>query len=77
MATALGWGFFLPLAYVLGVALEGGLTGAWIGSLICVCALLLVRRFRSGAWKRISIFEKYSFGLDGWRRIRRGVGRGR
>ena len=55
MATALGWGFFVPLACVLGVALEGGLTGAWIGGLVYVCALALVRRFRSGAWKRIAI----------------------
>ena len=57
MATALGWGFFVPLACVLGVALEGGLTGAWIGGLVYVCALalVLVRRFRSGAWKRIAI----------------------
>jgi MATE family multidrug resistance protein len=55
--TALGWGFFVPLAYVLGVVLEGGLTGAWMGGLVYVCALalVLVRRFRSGAWKRIAI----------------------
>jgi MATE family multidrug resistance protein len=55
--TAFGWGFFLPLAYVLGITLEGGLTGAWIGGLIYVCALaaVLVRRFRSGAWKRVAI----------------------
>jgi MATE family multidrug resistance protein len=55
--TALGWGFFVPLAYVLGVVLEGGLTGAWTGGLVYICALalVLVRRFRSGAWKRIAI----------------------
>lgn len=55
--TALGWGFFVPLAYVLGVMLEGGLTGAWIGGLIYVIALALVllRRFRSGAWQQIRI----------------------
>jgi MATE family multidrug resistance protein len=55
--TALGWGFFIPLAYTLGVALEGGLTGAWIGGLIYVIALaaLLLRRFNSGAWRRIGI----------------------
>ena len=48
--TALGWGFFVPLAYLLGVSLEGGLTGAWIGGVIYVFALavVLVRRFRSG-----------------------------
>jgi len=55
--TALGWGFFLPAAYVLGVVLEGGLTGAWLGGLVYVVALalLLVRRFRSGAWRRVAI----------------------
>jgi len=55
--TALAWGFFVPLAYVLGIVLEGGLTGAWTGGLVYVCALalVLVRRFRSGAWMRIAI----------------------
>jgi MATE family multidrug resistance protein len=55
--TALGWGFFVPLAYVLGVVLEGGLTGAWFGGLVYVCALalVLVLRFRSGAWRKIAI----------------------
>jgi MATE family multidrug resistance protein len=55
--TALGWGFFVPFAYFLGVVLEGGLTGAWVGGLVYVCALALVlqRRFRSGAWKKIAI----------------------
>jgi MATE family multidrug resistance protein len=55
--TALGWGFFVPFAYLLGVVLEGGLTGAWFGGLVYVCALamVLVRRFRSGAWQKIAI----------------------
>jgi MATE family multidrug resistance protein len=55
--TALGWGFFVPLAYGLGIALEGGLTGAWLGGLVYISllALLLVRRFRSGAWQQIRI----------------------
>jgi MATE family multidrug resistance protein len=54
---ALGWGLFLPLAWLLAVTLEGGLTGAWLGGLIhiLVLALVLVLRFRSGAWKRIRI----------------------
>jgi MATE family multidrug resistance protein len=55
--TALAWGFFVPLAYTLGVVLDGGLTAAWTGGLvyIAVTAIVLVRRFRSGAWKRIRI----------------------
>jgi len=54
---ALGWGFFVPLAYLLGVVLEGGLTAAWFGGLIYVClrAVVLVQRFRSGAWQKIAI----------------------
>jgi MATE family multidrug resistance protein len=55
--TLFGWGVFVPLAYFLGVTLEGGLTGAWAGGTISITALaiLLVRRFRSGAWRQIRI----------------------
>jgi MATE family multidrug resistance protein len=57
MEIALGWGLFLPLAYLLGVVLEGGLTGAWIGALIHITVLggVLFWRFRSNAWQRIRI----------------------
>jgi MATE family multidrug resistance protein len=55
--TALGWGFFVPVAYVLGVVFEGGLTAAWFGGLLYICALAvaMVQRFRSGAWRRFRI----------------------
>lgn len=55
--TLLGWGFFVPAAYLFGVALGGGLTAAWFAGLLYVLLLstLLVRRFRSGAWKHIRI----------------------
>ncbi|MGH0032203.1 MAG: MATE family efflux transporter [Myxococcota bacterium] len=55
--TALGWGFFVPVAYLLGVVLEGGLTGAWVGGTIYVVlmASVLIWRFRSEAWHRITI----------------------
>jgi MATE family multidrug resistance protein len=55
--TLLGWLFFVPSAYLLGVVLGGGLTGAWIGGAIYVIVLasLLVWRFRSGAWRKIVI----------------------
>jgi MATE family multidrug resistance protein len=55
--TALGWGFFVPAAYLLGVTFEGGLIGAWWGGLVYVVVLagVLVARFRSGAWQRIRI----------------------
>ncbi len=53
----LAWGLQLPAAWLLGVALEGGLTGAWIGSAfyVMVLTVFLVWRFRSGAWQRIRI----------------------
>jgi len=55
--TAFGRGLFVPLADVLGVTLEGGLSGAWSGGAVSVAlmAMVLVRRFRSGAWQRIRI----------------------
>jgi len=55
--TALGWGLLVPLAYFVGVSLEGGLTGAWLAALvhITVLATTLVLRFRSNAWQRIRI----------------------
>jgi MATE family multidrug resistance protein len=57
VVTAFGWGLFVPLAYVLGVTLEGGLSGAWSGGVISLglMATVLVRRFRSGVWQRIRI----------------------
>lgn len=55
--TALAWGVYLPLAYLLGVTWGGGLTGAWLGATIYVVMLsgVLVWRFRSGAWETIEI----------------------
>jgi MATE family multidrug resistance protein len=57
VVTAFGWGVFVPLAYLLGVTLEGGLSGAWSGGVVSIglMSLVLVRRFRSGAWQRIRI----------------------
>ena len=55
--TGLAWGVFLPAAYVVGVVLEGGLTGAWLGGVLYVAILGVAfhQRFRSGAWKRMAI----------------------
>ena len=52
--TLLGWGFFVPTAYLLGVVLDGGLTGAWFGGLLYVILLssVLLWRFHGSAWKR-------------------------
>jgi MATE family multidrug resistance protein len=53
----LAWGLFLPLAYILGITLDGGLTAAWAAGVVygVVLAGFLVWRFHSGAWKRIQI----------------------
>lgn len=55
--SVLAWGLFVPLAYLLGVTLEGGLVSAWIGGTVYVLVLsaTLVWRFRSGAWQRIEV----------------------
>ena len=47
----------LFLSNLLGVVLEGGLTGAWLGGLVSIgfSSIVLVRRFRSGAWERLKI----------------------
>jgi MATE family multidrug resistance protein len=54
---ALAWGLFLPLGWLFGLHLEGGLMGAWMGGLVYVVVLAgyLVWRFRSGAWRAIRI----------------------
>jgi MATE family multidrug resistance protein len=53
----LSWAVFLPVAYLFAFTLDGGLTGAWLGGLldIALLAVILVIRFRSGAWRRIRI----------------------
>ncbi len=55
--VGLAWGLFLPLAWLLAVRLEAGLTAAWLGGALYVSLLagFLVFRFRSGAWRRIQI----------------------
>jgi MATE family multidrug resistance protein len=57
MRVGLAWGLFLPLAWLLGIRLEGGLTAAWLGGALYVTVLagILVFRFRSGAWRRMRI----------------------
>jgi MATE family multidrug resistance protein len=53
----LAWGLFLPLAWLLGVVLGGGLFGAWVGGSLYVGVLAagLLLRFRGGAWESIRI----------------------
>lgn len=55
--TSLAWMVYLPLAYLLGVTLEGGLLGAWTGCAVnsCLAAMTLLARFRRGTWQTITI----------------------
>jgi MATE family multidrug resistance protein len=54
--VVLGWGGFLPLAWLLAIPLGGGVLGAWIGALayLSLRGLVYFLRFRSGRWKRLS-----------------------
>ena len=54
---ALSWFIFLPAAYLFAFPLGGGLEGAWVGGLFHISALagFLFWRFRSGAWRHLSI----------------------
>ena len=55
--TGTAWVCYLPLSWLLGIWLEGGLLGAWVGASLYSLALsiVFVLRFRSGAWKSIRI----------------------
>ncbi len=55
--TGLAWGLFLPLGWLGGVALGGGLVGAWLGATVYVLALsaAMALRFRGGAWHEVKI----------------------
>jgi MATE family multidrug resistance protein len=57
LTTGLAWLVYLPLAYFLGVTLEGGLLGAWSGCAAnsCLAAIALLVRFRRGSWQTITI----------------------
>lgn len=51
----LGWGAFLPLAWLLALPLGGGVQGAWLGALLYLGGrgLVYFLRFRSGRWKHV------------------------
>lgn len=54
---ALHFGVLLPLAYLFGVVLHGGLLGVWTSAAVYVVLLtaIMVQKFRSGSWKSIVI----------------------
>jgi MATE family multidrug resistance protein len=53
----MAWGLFLPLSWLFGFHLDGGLVGAWLGGSVYVIVLTiyLVWRFWSRAWQSIRI----------------------
>ncbi|MCP4570888.1 MAG: MATE family efflux transporter [bacterium] len=53
------WGGFIPLTWWLIVQRDGDVVVAWMGASACYLlqGIFMWRRFRSGAWRKIEIFE--------------------
>ena len=51
------WLIFLPLAFVFGVVLEGGVLGAWgaCAAMMLLQGLTFWRRFQRGTWKDVAL----------------------
>jgi len=49
--------FYLPVAYLLGIHLHLGITGAWLGELAywITMSSLMAAKFRTGTWKTIRV----------------------
>jgi MATE family multidrug resistance protein len=64
LALGGGWLLFLPLAYVCGTLLEGGVVGAWIGGVVYVIILGvgMFIRLRTDRWQRIKILQSEAAG---------------
>jgi MATE family multidrug resistance protein len=59
MALGGGWFLFLPLAYVCGTVLDGGVVGAWIGgtAYVLILAIGMFLRLKTDRWQRIRIID--------------------
>ena len=51
------WVIFLPICYVLGVALGGGVVGAWLALPVYIVSysLLIYLKYRKGTWLLIKV----------------------
>ena len=51
------WMLFLPLAYIFGSVLDGGVVGAWAGATLYIVAIaaLMFLRLQRERWKEVSI----------------------
>ena len=57
ISITLQWGFFIPMAYLIGPALGYGLLGIWIFQLIqrFLQAIIMLKQWRSRSWATITI----------------------
>jgi len=62
VTLVLMWGGFIPLTWFLIVQQGGDVITAWIGASVCYLAqgLLMWRRFESGRWRHMDIFNQNS-----------------
>lgn len=51
------WIVFIPLAFLFGIVLNGGINGAWLSLpfYLILYAAIMVWRFKKGAWKNIKL----------------------
>ena len=51
------WTIFIPLSYFLGIVLEMGVVGAWLGfgGWIIPVAVIMALKVRTGSWKKIEV----------------------
>jgi Na+-driven multidrug efflux pump len=51
------WLYFMPLAYILVLYFNMGITGGWLSlaGYILIFAILMVYKFREGSWKQVKV----------------------
>lgn len=59
MTAAMGYGFFVPLAFLLAFTLNGGALGAWVAATVYIIVLsgVVLWRFHAERWRHVRIFE--------------------